>query len=108
MIDYPHGQELSECENELHNQDRKWGQQDHPDLNENTTRDFYETLANIWKNTNDRRARIGDLSWEGILLEETYEALAEEDPEKLAAELVQVAAVALQWVASIRRRKTQA
>ncbi len=37
-------------------------------------------------------------TWEAVLLEEVYEALAESDPAKLRAELIQVAAVCLRWV----------
>ena len=53
---------------------------------------------------NDERVERGSLAWDGILLEEVYEAFAEEDPIKLRSELVQVAAVAVQWIAAIDRR----
>jgi hypothetical protein len=41
--------------------------------------------------------------WDLVLLEETCEALLEDDPVKLRAELVQVAAVAVQWIEAIDR-----
>ncbi len=41
--------------------------------------------------------------WDLVLLEETCEALLEDDPARLRAELVQVAAVACQWVEAIDR-----
>ncbi len=43
-------------------------------------------------------------NWRDILLEEVFEALAEEEPKELRKELVQVAAVAAQWVEAIDRR----
>lgn len=43
-------------------------------------------------------------TWTAILLEEVFEALAEGDPAGLRKELVQVAAVAVQWVEEIDRR----
>lgn len=49
-------------------------------------------------------AEHGGLTWRHILAEEMFEALAESDPAKLRAELVQVAAVAVQWVEAIDRR----
>lgn len=45
------------------------------------------------------------VTFRDILLEEVAEAFAEDDPEKLRAELVQVAAVAVQWVEAIDARQ---
>lgn len=103
----PHWLELCECEAELTRQDQKWGEQNHPDLASYERFQNYASLADSWKRVNDGRAKSGTLSWSGILFEEVYEALAEEDPDKRAVELVQVAAVALQWAESIRRKKAQ-
>jgi hypothetical protein len=61
--------------------------------------------ADNWKIQNQHRVENGDLTWDGILLEEVYEALAEADPVKLREELVQVAAVAASWVVALDRRK---
>lgn len=52
----------------------------------------------------ERQAAAGTLTWRSILDEEVAEAFAETDPEKLEAELIQVAAVAVAWVEAIRRR----
>lgn len=49
----------------------------------------------------------GATSWAGILYEEFTEAMAEEDPAKLRAELVQVAAVCAAWVADLDSREAQ-
>jgi hypothetical protein len=103
----PHWRELGECEGELNRQDRKWGPQNHPDLAQYEDVGNYAALADSWKHLNDTRAQSGMLSWSGILFEEVYEALGETDPDKMATELVQVAAVALQWAEAIRRRETQ-
>jgi hypothetical protein len=46
----------------------------------------------------------GSITFEHILTEEWAEALAEEDPAALRAELIQVAAVAAQWAEAIDRR----
>lgn len=43
----------------------------------------------------------GQLTWRDVLTEDYFEALAETDPAKLRAELIQVAAVALRWVQDI-------
>jgi hypothetical protein len=47
-------------------------------------------------------------TWAAILLEEVFEALAEDDPVLLRGELVQIAAVAVQWVEEIDRRLEEA
>lgn len=49
----------------------------------------------------------GRVTWRAILHEEVREAFAESDPDKLRAELLQVAAVAVKWVESIDRRADQ-
>jgi hypothetical protein len=46
----------------------------------------------------------GSITFQHILTEEWAEAIAEDDPAKLRAELVQVAAVAVQWIEAIDRR----
>lgn len=90
------------------NQHKRWGQQDHPDfaglLDRAVQRAAYAERAEWWKSENALRVRIGQLAWDGILLEEVFEALGETDPAALRAELVQVAAVAAAWVEAIDRR----
>lgn len=95
-------------------QDAKWGEQNHPDgtgprgvflrhrglYRVNT----FKGLADTTRSVTDSRTKAGTLSFADILLEEVFEALAESDPAKLRTELVQVAAVAVQWVEAIDRR----
>lgn len=52
----------------------------------------------------DRATLAGSLTWRHVLEEEVAEALAEADPVELRAELVQVAAVAVQWIEALDRR----
>lgn len=47
----------------------------------------------------------GTITFEHILTEEFFEALAEDDPVLLRTELVQVAAAAVQWIEAIDRRR---
>lgn len=103
----PHGAELAETEAELKRQDERWGQQDHPDWGGAVSKVFPAIYAGILVNIRHREEAhrdSGDLGWDDILLEEVYEALSELDDDRRCEELVQVAAVALQWVAAIRRR----
>lgn len=92
-------------------QDRKWGQQSHPD----GTGARVEVVP-LWdavdfaewaKHATDSSAQAGEVTWRHILLEEVAEAFAESDPELLRTELVQVAAVAVQWVEAIDRRRAE-
>lgn len=48
---------------------------------------------------------FGELTFEHILTEEYAEVIAEDDPAKLRTELVQLAAVATQWIAAIDKRQ---
>lgn len=86
---------------EIERQDEKWREQNHPD---GTGAPMDEHIANACRSDVDRATEAGELTWRLILTEEFAEALAETDPTKLRAELVQVAAVAMQWVAAIDRR----
>lgn len=100
-------------------QDAKWGRQDHPDIVPwwdhivpwwdqwagcPTPRVDAADRAAFWQGENARRGKAGSIAWDGILLEEVYEALAEPDDEKRIAELVQVAAVAVAQIEAIERR----
>lgn len=115
---------LGEVADERQRQEVKWGQQNHPDrfsVGYNATADAcdlrdYAIKADRWKVVNAARVahrnRFGtpsdrNAAWDGVLLEEVYEALAESDPAKLRTELVQVAAVAVAWIESIDRRETR-
>lgn len=108
---------LSEVGDERTRQDKKWGQQNHPDgtgstafswvaivdLVENRSIDN-DDAASAARFSCDFNFRGGRGTWADILLEEVAEAYAEDDPDRLRAELVQVAAVAVAWVEAIDRR----
>ncbi|ROP78300.1 hypothetical protein EDF18_0946 [Frigoribacterium sp. PhB107] len=99
-------------------QDAKWGEQNHPDGTGKyvqpfifphsgsrfTGNDFALLVARIFTGETDAAATGGQVTWRHILAEEVFEAIAEADPVKLRAELIQVAAVAQQWVQAIDRR----
>lgn len=94
-------------------QHEKWGEQNHPngtgpDASPMLCSPFTNAqLAGIAKRQSNQRAASGTVTYADILVEEVCEALAESDPAKLRAELVQVAAVAAQWVEAIDRAKTR-
>ncbi|MEV5770115.1 hypothetical protein AB0L49_02425 [Streptomyces antimycoticus] len=114
---------LDEVHAERCRQNEKWGEQNHPDVDPRdipyVTHSYYASRADIWRQVNEERTKpsrsLGrctghpegphpHTAWDGVLLEEAYEALAEEDPARLRAELIQVAAVAVAWVEAIDRR----
>lgn len=64
-----------------------------------------DQLADGHKLDTDYASKMGELTYKDIFLEEVFEALSEEDQEKLREELVQTAAVAVAWVEKIDRDK---
>ena len=99
---------LFEVAQERARQDAKWGEQNHPD---GTARPWpaifrlsFADCAQIARLQVDHEAKIGTSNYTSILLEEVFEALAETDPAKLREELIQIAAVCVQWVQAIDRR----
>ena len=62
------------------------------------------TFAYTARTVTDSAFRDGFGTWADILLEEVAEALAEDVPSKVRAELVQVAAVAVKFIDAIDRR----
>jgi len=60
---------------------------------------MYAHMAGMQKISNGDTAH----DFAGMLLEEIYEALAESDPQKMRAELIQVLAVAMKMVEAIDR-----
>lgn len=94
---------LQEIFAERERQDRKWGQQDHPLCSYEENPEIYAGLAHVFKLRNDDRVSRGTLGFDSILLEEVYEALAETDPRKAQAEMIQVAAVATAIVERLQR-----
>ncbi len=100
---------LAEVGTERERQESVWGEQNHPDgtgpnLGAWGRYGSMSELASEARRVCDRHAAAGTLTWFHILREEYAEAMAEDDPAKLRAELIQVAAVAVQWVAAIDRR----
>ena len=90
--------------NERRKQDQKWGEQNHPLLPPRDSNTLFIDMANSMKTQNDRDvAEFGEAFWIGILLEEVWEAFAEEDPAARRAELIQVAAVAACMIEQIDR-----
>lgn len=79
----------------------KWGEQKHADGTGPDNANARE-LADGYRALNDYDP--AEKTWQTILLEEVYEALAESDPARLHAELVQVAAVVAAWVRDIDTR----
>ena len=86
---------------ERERQDKKWGEQNHPD----GTSAEYRWIADAYRESCELSSRAGELTWHDILMEEVFEALAETDPEKLELELIQAAAVIVAWVEKLRRHR---
>lgn len=80
-------------------QDDRWGQQNHPD----GTGPQY-AAADEERARTEHAATTGSLTFRHVLAEEVAEAFAEDDPMRLRAELIQVAAVAATWIEAIDRR----
>lgn len=94
---------LLDVDAELERQDELWGDQSH--LPNGTSVEQFKALADLARQQADQAHHRGELSFALILFEEFYEAMAEENEEALETELVQVAAVASQWVKAIRTRR---
>lgn len=92
-------------------QEELWGERNYPmvasGIDDNPEDDlwFYGYRAEYWRRRNDTRRAQGQIAWDGILLEEVFEALSETDPVKRERELVQVAAVCLSMILSSRRER---
>ncbi|WP_328739904.1 hypothetical protein OHA91_22890 [Streptomyces erythrochromogenes] len=80
----------------------KFGDQRHPD---GTQDDAYNrTMRDAARAICEQHANRETLTWAHVLDEEYREALAETDPAKLRAELIQIAAVCAAWVSDLDRR----
>lgn len=95
---------LSEVLDERERQDFRWGEQNHKDRPEGLNFALLRLNVENWQQENDRRVKGDRLAWDGVLLEEVWEALAEVNEDRLREELIQVAAVAVAWVEAIDRR----
>ena len=114
----PTAKVLIEVLDERRRQDEKWGEQNHPDgtgpfvrwlgpggaVNEDD--DVFTTALELAEHFRAKCQANGPEqdNYVDILMEEVAEAFAEQDPAKLRAELIQVAAVCVQWVEAIDRR----
>ncbi len=92
---------LDEIQTERDRQDAKWGEQNHED---GTGGPFFERGAKLARIRCENAFKEARGTWEHILSEEFYEALAESDPTKLREELIQCGAVICAWVEAIDRR----
>lgn len=103
------GSVLFEVGLERERQDEKFGHQDY--LTDGTggarvnLQHTYQTMLEDARSQNDAVPNIA--TWESVLREEFCEAMLESDPDKLRAELVQVAAVAVKWIEALDRRKAK-
>lgn len=92
---------LADITTEREAQHTIWGVQHHmPD----GTGPQWTSLAETARGECEHASEAARLSWRHVLVEEVAEALAENDPARLRHELVQVAAVAVQWIQAIDHR----
>ena len=91
---------LADVSNERESQHEQWGDQVLP----MGTGPAFAEEAGMYRAICRDAAADGDLTYADILLEEVFEALAEEDPLKAKDELIQVAAVAVKMVELINRQ----
>lgn len=89
---------------ERYRQIEKWGVQHHKN---GTGSRLMAVQATRDRHLCEEAFAHGNGTWRHILQEEVSEAFAEDDPEKLAEELIQVAAVALSWWEDIARQLGQ-
>ncbi|WP_342342442.1 NUDIX hydrolase [Planobispora rosea] len=94
---------LAEIGAERAAQDARWGIQDIPD----GTGPEGAAAAGRAKDETAAASADGTLTWRHILIEEVLEAFAENDPEALRTELIQVAAVAAKWAQALDRRTSR-
>lgn len=109
---------LGEVEDEIQRQDGKWGQQNHPDFDQVLLTRLGgctpQRMAEHYEIPSESRAKQGcqtyfgrgEGNWAWVLLEEFCEAVGacNDGKDRLREELVQVAAVTVQWIAAIDRR----
>lgn len=96
-------QHMVEVDAERQRQLAKFGDQHHPD---GTGGPVMQQRADEALAACQHLALNGGLDWRAILLEEVYEALAEDELSLLRAELVQCAAVIQAWISDIDSRES--
>lgn len=79
----------------------KFGDQRHPD---GTSGHNFAKVADAARRSCQKAAQNDTLTWFHILREEFWEAMAETDPAKLRAELLQIGAVCAAWIYDLDRR----
>ena len=97
---------------EIWRQDEKWGEQNHPsfpseEFTPHWRRPAYYCIPTeeAAKSSTEAMFRAKQGTWGDILIEEVAEAIEAADDDHLIEELIQVAAVALQWAGSVERNR---
>lgn len=88
---------IADIVNERHRQLQLWGTQHWP----NGTSKTWDQLRKEVTRQTDKATKDKRLTWQLILWEEVLEVFSETNPTNLRQELVQVAAVALQWIEAL-------
>jgi len=106
---------LEEVQLERDRQDKKWGQQNHPCLDQvllnreggctqlRMAQNYSIPSEVMGKQTCDRRFDVGTGTWADIAIEEMCEIVGEFDPVKRREEIIQLAAVCVAWAEKIDR-----
>ncbi|MFF4478721.1 hypothetical protein ACFY1A_17125 [Streptomyces sp. NPDC001520] len=95
---------LRDIAREREAQDALFGQQDLPNGTGPEFSPGAVAYANAYRAACDAAFLTGHGTYRHVFLEEVFEALAEADPAKLRAELVQAVAVGVKWIEAIDRR----
>ncbi|MDH6625752.1 hypothetical protein M2271_003563 [Streptomyces sp. LBL] len=96
---------LDEVLHERDAQDAIFGVQDLP---HGTGDEWMGAMAHVSRRECDEAFAAGSGTFRHVFLEEVYEAVAEDDPVKLRAELMQAIAVGVKWVEAIDRAGEEA
>lgn len=91
-----------DIEEERVRQDAKFG--DQTALPDGTSAEDFGDLRDFYTSECNRAARAGTTTWRHVLLEEVFEAAAEEDSAELRAELIQSAGVIVAWIEALDLR----
>ncbi|HVV52180.1 MAG TPA: hypothetical protein VHO06_21100 [Polyangia bacterium] len=94
---------LDEVREERMRQHERWGEQNLPDGTRNARAN--RTRRGAARRACDKAAASGKLTWLDVAEEEHAEIRCEEDVDRLRAEIIQKAAVLVQWVEAIDRRR---
>jgi len=94
---------FAEIAEERRRQDAKWGIQNHP-VRDDRESPWLQEQAETYRKICDIKAHEKRLTWYDIIIEEMFEAFAEDTPESQRAELVQMVAVGHAIIECIDRR----